>query len=30
MEFWGSFLGAIAGWLFIGLISVLIGGRKNE
>lgn len=29
MEFWGAFIGAIAGWLLLGLLSLLIGGRKN-
>ena len=30
MEFWGAFIGAIAGWLLLGFLSVFVGGRKNE
>ena len=28
--FWGAFIGAIAGWFALGVISILVGGQKNE
>lgn len=29
MEFLGAFWGAVVGWLVIGILSLLLGGRKN-
>lgn len=28
--FWGAFLGAIAGWLFLGVILEIGGGRNGK